>query len=36
MKIILEYYQAEWVNAFEREKEVVASVLTEFSPTMVD
>ncbi len=31
MKIIIEDYQTGWANAFEIEKEVVASVLTDFS-----
>lgn len=34
MKIILEDYQAEWSNAFEREKKVIASALLDFSPTI--
>ena len=32
MKIILEDYQAEWTNTFEREKKVIASALLDFSP----
>lgn len=33
MKIIIEDYQTGWANAFEDEKKVIASVLTDFCPT---
>jgi GrpB-like predicted nucleotidyltransferase (UPF0157 family) len=34
MKIIIEGYQASWVNAFHREEEIIASVLIAFSPAI--
>jgi len=34
MKIIVEDCQTDWANAFEREKRVVASALTDFSPAI--
>jgi len=34
MKIILEEYQSEWANAFQLEKEVVISALSDFNPTI--
>ena len=34
MKIILEEYQSDWANAFQREREAVISALSDFSPTI--
>jgi GrpB-like predicted nucleotidyltransferase (UPF0157 family) len=34
MKIILEEYRANWVNDFLKEKEIVASILIDFNPTI--
>lgn len=34
MKIIIEDYQTDWANAFEREKQVVASVLRDLYPAI--
>ena len=34
MRIVLEEYQTDWVNAFEKEKTLIASVLIDFHPTV--
>ena len=34
MKIIIEDYQSDWAEAFDEEREVIASVLTDFDPSI--
>jgi GrpB-like predicted nucleotidyltransferase (UPF0157 family) len=34
MKIVLEEYQTNWANAFEKEKTIIASVLIDFHPAI--